>query len=161
EVAARYQPPWTILDPADSTSFLRAAVIGAGVLLLLGAFTTGILAWLGVLLVGFAAKNWIHRLWPATARWQPRDRDRTNRVGSAVVVLIATPFVVLYAAPTWVLEQVSGGRLDTSWAAYTEDFRQWRLPCFIGLLAGLLALLSFVAAQGRWSRLTRRLNIGL
>src|SRR5262249_28109304 len=55
EVAARYQPPWAIIDPADSTNFLRAALIGAGVLLLLGTFTTGIWAWLGVLVVGFAA----------------------------------------------------------------------------------------------------------
>ena len=28
-------------------------------------------------------------------------------------------------------------------------------------MAGLLALLSFVAIQGRWRRLTRRINIGL
>ncbi len=169
EVAARYQPPWAIIDPADSTSFLRAAIIGAGVLLLLGAGSerppslpaAAILAWLGALVVGFGAKSWVRRRWPATAPWEPRDRDRANRVGSAVAVLIATPFVVLYAAPAWVLDQVSGGRLDTSWAAYTADFQRWRLPCFIGLLVGLLALLSVVAIQGRWSRLTRRLNIGL
>ncbi len=36
-----------------------------------------------------------------------------------------------------------------------------RLPCFLGLLVGLLALRSFVAIQGRWRRITRRLNIGL
>jgi uncharacterized membrane protein YadS len=36
-----------------------------------------------------------------------------------------------------------------------------RLPCFIGLLVGLLALLSFVAIQGRWRRLTRRIDIAL
>jgi hypothetical protein len=36
-----------------------------------------------------------------------------------------------------------------------------RLPCFIGLMVGLLALLSFVAIQGRWRRLTRCINIGL
>src|SRR5580700_1780095 len=35
EVAARYQPAWTIIDPADSRSFLRAAIIGAGALVLL------------------------------------------------------------------------------------------------------------------------------
>ena len=32
EVAARYQPPWAIIDPADSTNFMRAAIIGAGAL---------------------------------------------------------------------------------------------------------------------------------
>ena len=111
--------------------------------------------------MAFGAKNWIHRRWPATAIWKPRDRDRANRVGTAVVVPIATFFVVLYAAPTWVLDHISGGRFDTSWAAYTADFQRWRLPCFIGLMVGLLALLSFVAIQGRWRRVTRCINLGL
>ena len=121
----------------------------------------GLLVWLGLLVVAFGAKNWIRRRWPATVLWEPRDRDRANRVGTAVVVLIATFFVVLYGAPTWVLDQISGGRFDTSWAAYTADFQRLRLPCFIGLIVGLLALLSFVAIQGRWRRLTRFINIGL
>ena len=139
EVAARYQPPWAIIDPADSTSFVRAAIIGAGALVLLSAIsrlrpsppgtadnlvTIGILVWLGVLVVAFGAKNWIRRRWPATALWEPRDRDRVNRLGTAMVVPIATFFVVLYAAPTWVLDQISGGRFDTSWAAYTADFQR-------------------------------------
>jgi hypothetical protein len=175
EVAARYQAPWAIIDPADSTSFVRAAIIGAGTLLL-GAISMrllsprgtadnlvkiGILVWLGLLVVAFGVKNWIRRRWPATVRWEHRDRDRANRVGTAVVVPIATFFIVLYAAPGWVLDQISGGRLDTSWAAYTADFQRWRLPCFIGLMVGLLALLSFVAIKGQWRRVTRRINIGL
>ncbi len=176
EVAARYQPVWTIIDPADSRSFARAAIIGAGALLVLSALTRllpslsaiaddlvkiGILAWLGVLVVAFGSKNWIRWRRPATAVWKPRDRDRVNRVGTAVLVPIAMSFVVLYGAPTWVFDQISGGRFDTSWAAYTADFQRLRLPCFIGLMVGLLALLSFVAIQGRWRRLTRRINIGL
>ena len=84
-----------------------------------------------------------------------------NRLGTALVVPIATFFVVLYGAPTWVLDHISGGRLDTSWAAYTADFLRWRLPCFIGLMAGLLVLRSLVAIEGRWRRLTRCINIGL
>jgi hypothetical protein len=176
EAAARYQPPWAIIDPADSKSFMRAAIIGAGALVLVGAISKrlpslpetadslvkiGLLVWLGLLVVAFGAKNWIQRRWPATVLWEPRDRDRANRVGTAVVVPIATFFVVLYGAPTWVLDQISGGRIDTSWAAYTADFQRLRLPCFIGLIVGLLALLSFVAIQGRWRRLTRCINIGL
>jgi hypothetical protein len=176
EAAARYQPPWAIIDPADSKSFMRAAIIGAGALVLVGAISKrlpslpetadslvkiGLLVWLGLLVVAFGAKNCIQRHWPATVLWEPRDRDRANRVGTAVVVPIATFFVVLYGAPTWVLDQISGGRIDTSWAAYTADFQRLRLPCFIGLIVGLLALLSFVAIQGRWRRLTRFINIGL
>ena len=82
EVAARYQPPWTIIDPADSTSFVRAAIIGAGALVVLSALSRlrpsrpgtadnlvkiGILAWLGLLVVAFGAKNWIRWRWPARA----------------------------------------------------------------------------------------------
>jgi hypothetical protein len=176
EVAARYQPPRAIIDPADSTSFMRAAIIGTAALALLGAIgkrqssppgtadnlvEIGILAWLGLLVVAFGVKSWIRGRWPATALWEHHDRDRANRVGTAVVVPIATFFVALYAAPTRVLNQLSGGRLDTSWAAYTADFQRLRLLCFIGLLVGLLALLSFVAIQGRWRRLTRCINLGL
>lgn len=176
EAAARYQPPWTIIDPADSKSFIRAAILGAGVLIVLSALsrrqpspaptaedlvTIGILAWLGFLVVAFGAKNWIRRRWPATLPWKPRDRDRANRVGTAVVVPIASLVVVLYGAPVWVLDHVSRGRFDTSWATYTEDFQRLGLPCLIGLMVGLLALLSFVAIRGRWSWLTRRINIGL
>jgi hypothetical protein len=176
EVAARYQPPWAIIDPADTTSFLRAAIIGAGALALLEAIgkrrpslpgttdklvSIGILAWLGILVVAFGVKSWIRRRRPARVHWEPRNRDRANRLGTAVVVPIATFFVVLYAAPTWVLDQISGGQFNTSWAAYTADFQRWRLPGFIGLMVGLLALLSLVAIQGRWRRLTRRINIGL
>ena len=176
EVAARYQPVWSIIDPADSRSFVSAAIIGAGALLVLGALTRtmpalpgiagdlvqiGILAWLGLLVVVFGAKNWIRRRWPARAVWKPRDRDRANRVRTAVLVPIAMSIVVLYGAPSWVLDQISSGRLDTSWATYTADFERLRLPCFIGLMFGLLALLSLVAIQGRWRRLTRCINIGL
>jgi hypothetical protein len=176
EVAARYEPPWVIIDPADTTGFIRAAAIGVSALVLFGAISTrlpsvsetvdslvkiGILVWLGILVVAFGAKSLIRRRWPATVLWQPHDRDRANRIGTAAIVPIATFVVVLYAAPTWVLDHISGGRFESSWAAYTADFQQVRLPLFIGLLAGLLALLSFVAIQGRWSRLTRRINIGL
>ncbi len=176
EVAARYQPPRAIIDPADSTNFVRATFIGVGTLLLLGAISTrapfqpgtadnvvkiGVLTWLGVLVVGFGVKSWMRSRWPARGHWEPRDRDRAKRMGTALVVPVGTFFVILYGAPGWVLDQISGGRLDTSWAAYTADFHHWRLPCFLGLMVGLLVLLSVVAIQGRWRRLTRRINIGL
>jgi hypothetical protein len=176
EVAARYHQVWTIIDPAASRNFAKAAIIGAGVLLVLSVLTRplpslwkiadglvkiGILAWLGILVVAFGAKNWIHWRWPTTRVWKPHDRDRVSRVGTAVLVPIATFFIILYSAPTWVLDRVLGDRFNTSWAVYTADFQQLRLPCFIGLMVGLLALLSFVAIQGRWNRLMRYINIGL
>lgn len=176
EVAARYHPLWTIIDPADSRSFIRAGIIGAGVLTLLSALRQkrspssgtaddlvllGILDWLGVLVLGFGIKSWMRRRWPTAALWKPRDRDRVNRLGTAILMPIATLAVILYGAPAWVFDRAFGGRLDTSWAAYTVEFQRWRLPWFIGCLAGLIALQSFAAVRGRWSRLTRRFSIGL
>jgi hypothetical protein len=175
-VAARYQMPWTIIEPADTKSFGRAVLIGTGMLVLLSALKTqsppapwsrddgvavAVLAWLGVLVVGFGAKSAIRRRWPLTAVWKPRDRDGVNRIGAAIVVSLATLAVILYAAPAWVFDRISGGRLNTTWAAYTADVQRLRLPMFIGLLVGLLVLLSFAAIRGRWSRLTRRIGIVL
>jgi hypothetical protein len=176
EAAARYQPPWAIIDPADSRSFMRAAIIGAVALLLLSALRWRlppmpgtdddlvkllILAWLGLLVVAFGVKSGIRRRWPSTAVWKPRDRDRTSRIGTAILIPIALPIVIFYSAPTWVFDRISGGRFDTSCMAYTSEFQRFRLPWFIGCLVGLLALQSFVAIRGRWSRLTRRISIGL
>jgi hypothetical protein len=110
EAAARYQAPWAIIDPADSTSFMRAAIIGAGGLVLFVAICgrlpslpgtpdnlakIGLLIWLGILVVAFGAKSWIRRRWPATVLWEPRDPDREYRAGTAVVVPIAMFFVAL------------------------------------------------------------------
>ena len=176
EVAARYQPAWTIIDPADSRNFMRASFIGVCALLLLSGLrklrpevpgTTedwvkiAVLAWLGLLVVVFGTKGWAWRHWPSMGLWKPRDRDRSNRIGTAVVIPVASCCVALYAAPAWVLDQISGGRIDTSWAAYTERFEELRLPGFIVLLSGSLVLLAYVAIQGRWSRLTRRISLAI
>jgi hypothetical protein len=176
EAAARYQAPWAIIDPADSTSWLRAGFIGAAALIVLSALSkrqpevakaeddkvaTWILAWFGFLVVAFGLRGWMRRRWPKSALWKPQDRNRANRVGAALVLPVAGLCVLLYAAPAWVLDRVSGGRMQTAWAAYTDDFEHFGLPLTIGLMVGLLALLSFAAIQGRWSRITRRIDIGL
>ncbi len=89
EVAARFQPRSAIIDPADSPSFLRAAIMGAGVLLVLGAMSMrrpsppgtagnlvqlGILFWLGALValiylpsVGIQLYSELGRLYRAAA----------------------------------------------------------------------------------------------
>jgi hypothetical protein len=176
EVAARYEPPWVIIDAADSTSFIRAAVIGACALTVLSALgrprpsppgsasnfvASSVLVWLGVLVLGFGTKSWVRRRRPANVLWKPRDRERANRVGAALVVPVAAFFVVFYGAPGWVLDQLSGGRMNTSWAAYSPDFQRVGLPCFLGLMVGNIAVLAFAAIQGRWRRLTRCISIGI
>jgi hypothetical protein len=176
EVAARYHSAWTIIDPADSRSFMRAAIVGSSAVLLLSALRRHVpampgavddmvallvLAWLGLLVMAFGLKSWIRRRRPGWAHWKPRDRDRANRAGTAILVPIAMLCVILYAVPRWIFSLISGGRFDTSWAAYTENFQRFRLPWFIGCMFALLWLVSYVAVRGRWDRLTRRFNIVL
>ena len=176
QVAARYRTPWAIIDPADSWNFMRAAIIGGGVLLVLSVLNDlrpsphgtaerfvqiSLFTWLGLLVVGFGLKSWIHRQFPGALPWKPHDRDRVSLAGAAVVVPIGTLVTIFYAAPGWVLELITGGRLDASWAAYTDHFQRVGLPLFVGLMGGLLAMLLFAGIRGRWSRLTRRINIGL
>ena len=84
-----------------------------------------------------------------------------NRIGVAICVPLASLVLVLYTAPAWFLDRLSGGRLDTSWATYTADFQHGGLPLFIGLEVALLAMLADAAIRGRWSRRRRRISIGL
>lgn len=176
EAAARYRQPWAIIDPADSTSFLRAAFIGFGALVVLSTLhhlqpdatgsaadwvITSTLVWLGILVLVFGIRSWMRQRWPKTAVWKPHDRERVNRIGAAIVIPIASCCVALYAAPAWVLSLITFGRLETAWAAYTESCLRFRLPLFIGLLIALLAVLAFAAIRGRWSVGTRRVNLGL
>jgi hypothetical protein len=176
EVAARYRPPLTIIDPSDTWNFLRASIIGICAIGLLSVLkkrlppTSGnpddaislvILAWIGFLAVVFGVKSRVRQSWPSTAVWKPRDRNHVNRIGVAICVPLASLVLVLYAAPAWFLDRLSGGRLDTSWATYTADFQHGGLPLFIGLEVALLAMLAYAAIRGRWSRRRRRISIGL
>lgn len=172
-MAARYQPAAPIIDPADSMNFLRAAFIGSVALILLSALnridpkgtdrdpTGRIVSWMGCLVLAFGAKSWMWRRWPSLSLWKPCDRDRVNRIGTAIMIPFASLVVVLYAAPAWVLNLISGGRINTAWADYTADFVSLQLPLFIGCLVGLLMMAGYRAVKGRRTRMTRRVEIGL
>ena len=99
DVAARYRPTLTIIDPADGRSFLQFTVIGlailwcAGLLRLQRPIVSGwdllgaigewwgstvlpSLWWPGALVVGFGGASWARRRWPESAVWKPRAGDR-------------------------------------------------------------------------------------
>ena len=102
DVAARYRPTLTIIDPADGHSFLRATVIGMAIIWSLGLLErlrqphrvrTGLLGglgqwwvgtvipslwWPGMLVVGFGMAAWSRRRWPQTSEWKPRAGDRIH-----------------------------------------------------------------------------------
>jgi hypothetical protein len=110
DVAARYRPTLTIIDPADGHNFLRAAVAGLAVIWCLGLLmrlqqpidsgwnVLGALGqwwagtvipslwWPGMLVVGFGAASWSRRRWPQTSEWKPRAVDSIPG-GSATIAM--------------------------------------------------------------------------
>jgi hypothetical protein len=109
EVAARYQPKLTVIDPADGHGFVRASVIGLAIIWMPGLllrleeasesgrsllltlqnwwFSTIIpsLWWPGVLVVAFGLAAWARRRWPATMwKWSGSSRSCAARACSSI-----------------------------------------------------------------------------
>lgn len=190
DVAARYRPTLTVIDPADGPAFLRASLVGlaviwiAGLLVQLRAPIQGpgdlltalghwwggtVLPsfwWPGVLVAGYAAAAWVRRRWPQAAEWKPRDAHlgAANRNALVLVVVGIVCGVVLLVEPRLLLDVLLAGRASPeAYAAlsYTEAFRgRQALWLFIGLLLHA-ALLVPVIATGRWSPRLRALETAL
>jgi hypothetical protein len=190
DVAARYRPALTIIDPADGRSFLRATVIGLAIIWSVGllvALQTPIgsgddllnvlgrwwggtvvpsLWWPGVLVVGYGAAAWSGRRWPRTAEWKPRTGDPTAGSRAAMVLGLVGMVcgVLVLIEPRWVLDFFWGGRAaPAAYEAltYTESFLHKQAPWLLGLL--VLHILMFVAAivSGRWAARMQLFETGL
>jgi hypothetical protein len=174
DVAARYGSPVTLIDPADTRGFLTLAVAGAvlipfGVILSeltsqagprrdlgqgIGKAWPGVLAWLGLLVVGFAIAAWARRRRPAV-RWKPRPMpaDRISRPGRAAAITFFVPGTLALADPAWLIRAVSGGRAAPAAyqaLAYDEGFLRLRGPVVLGLMIAGLILQAILLCQGRW-----------
>lgn len=190
EVAARYRPTLTIIDPADGHAFLRASVIGLAVIWLLGLLIRlgqpmdsagGLLGvfgqwwgstvipslwWPGVLVVGFAGAAWTRRRWPQTSHWKPRAGDRIHGGRAALAMGIVGIVCGVYALvhPRWLLDFFwSGHAAPSAYAAltYANAFLRGQAPWLLALLLLNIPMLVGVIVQGRWSPLMRRIQTGL
>jgi hypothetical protein len=183
DTAAGYHRPATILAPGDTWSFVVAAIAGGAVISLLaspGPGTAGdsaarvaatqqggeaTLAWLGILVVLFGAKNLVLRHRPDAFAWRPRpvrDRDVAGRLGNAAIAAGLAAFLVLYLAPGPVLAAVTGGRVDAADLAYTDSFTDpLRMGWLVVLLVAAIALELVVVVRGRWWRGLRLARIAL
>lgn len=185
EVAARYRPALTIVDPADGRAFLRATVIGLAIIWTLGLLTrlrqpigSGLdllqplsewwlgtvipsLWWPGLLVVGFGLAAWSRRRWPGKAEWTPRAEDRAEVSRAALVLGLAGIVcgVLVLLDPRWFVDLLLGGRAAPSLQeafAYTEAFRRRQAPWLLGLILLNVPLLITVLAHGRWTVPLRR-----
>jgi hypothetical protein len=175
DVAARYHTPYAVIDPVDTHNFVLAAVVGT---LLIpstnprlpisidqNAASLLFLAWLGTLVLVFALKSWAARRWPDRFRWKPskvRDYDAVRAVEQLPLIAILVFYEVAYLFPGPTLNFLSGGRVAADVLTYTADFASpLRMPWFALVLPVLIALEAIVLVRGRWTRLTRTLEIGL
>ncbi len=173
DVAARYHTPIAVVDPADTRSFVLAAVVGA---LLIPSTNPRLpfsidqntaslwfLAWLGTLVIVFALKAWAGRRWPGHFQWKPsrvRDYDEVRVLEQLPLIAILIFYEVAYLFPGPVIHLLSGGRVDPEMLTYTADFSSmWRMPWFAVFLAALIAIETFAMVPRRWTRLTRIVEI--
>jgi hypothetical protein len=190
EVAARYRPALTIIDPVDGYNFLRLTVIGlaiiwflgllmrlgqpigsAGdVLNLLGQWWTGTaipsLWWPGVLVAWFGMAARVRRRRPQTSAWKPRTGDRLHggRVAMMMALLGILCGLFVLVDPRWVLDLFWGGRAaPAAYEAltYTDTFLRRQGPWLLLLLALYVPLFAMVIVKGHWSDLLRRIETGL
>jgi len=190
DVAARYRPTLTLIDPADGHAFVRATVIGllviwgAGLLLLLQQpveagigslsawgqwWTRTVVAslwWPGMLLAGFAGSSWLRMRFPQSAAWKPRPGDRIYGSRAATVLGIIGILCGVYVLiePRWVIDVLFGGRAAPAAyhvLTYAETFQQRRAPVLYSLLLLNVPLLVAVIVKGRWTPTLRRLEFVL
>jgi hypothetical protein len=174
DVAARYGSPATLIDPADTRRFLTLAIAGAALIpfgavlseltghaglrraLALGAekAVPGVLAWVGLLVAGFAVAAWARRRGP-DAGWKPRPlpTDRVSRPGRAAAIIFFALGTLVLTDPAWLIRTVSGGHATPAAYqafAYDEGFLRLRGPVVLALMIAGLLILAALVWQGRW-----------
>ncbi len=190
EVAARYRPALTIIDPADGRRFLRAAVIGLAIIWSVGLLASlqrpidsgwdllqaigqwwgGIvipsLWWPGMLVTGFAAAAWARRRRPHSNQWKPHPGERTPGARAAMVLALAGMVcgVLVLLEPRWVLDFFWDGRAaPQAYEAltYTESFLHTQAPWVLALLVLHIVLFAAAITSDRWAACMRRVETGL
>lgn len=190
DVAARYRPALTVIDPADGHAFVRAAWVGlvtiwiAGLVSVLrqpGDAPSGLLGaigqwwvkvvvpsvwWPGLLVTGYGAAAWARRRWPQLAEWKPRPADHISGGRAAMAMALAGVLAGLFVLldPRWLLDVFFGGRAaPAAYEAltYTESFRQRQGPGLLALVALNVPLFVSAIATGRRPATMRRVELEL
>ena len=187
EVAARYRPTLTVIDPVDGHRFVRLAIIGMAVIWVVGlmekfsqpmgstAEFLGVVAqwlmgsvvaslwWPGVLLLFFGGAAWERQRSPRpVSGWKPRAGDRITggRTGLVAGLIGIVCGVLVLMNPHWVLDFFWRGQ--TAPAAYqaltyTESFLQRQAPWLLALILVNIPIFIIAIVQCRWSSNMRRI----
>lgn len=190
DVAARYRPTLTIIDPADGIRFLRLSLIGmaiiwiAGLLAifrqpaegtsdllgLLGQWWVGSVVhslwWPGVLVVGFGLASRLRLRAPERSEWKPRSTDQVagGRAGLVMAIVGNLVGLTILIDPSWILDVFFGSHAAP--AAYealswSESFRALQAPLLFTLIALNVPVFVTVIAKRGWTPTLRRVQDGL
>ncbi len=187
DVAARYRPSLTVIDPADGHAFVRTSAIGMAIIWVLGLVemfqqpsSPGVsllsiigqwwvrvviasLWWPGVLVVYHGLSSWSRRRALPTGEWDPRSRERVSGGRTAIVMaLVGLLFgVSALMDPRLVLDLFWGGRAaPAAYEAltYSDTFLRRQAPWLLGLLLLHAPLWLSVIVTGRWTAALERLQ---
>lgn len=186
-VAERYHPSGPPIIPAQHTRwFVWATIIGLALqwgaslpLVLSGqlmhdnpeavrftvwwlSYGLGAFWWPGFLVSMMMIAAWVQRIWPVKATdWKPAssmDPDRINRTAHLIGLGLA-----LCGIAAWVLIAWAVTTFDTPATralAFAPDFLATRAPLVLLFWASGIALMVVLILEGRWRRLTRRIDAG-
>ena len=184
DVAARYLPSVTVIEPTQGRAFLRLSVIGLLVIWIGGlveAFErfSGWIAlthwwghvvlpspwWPGVLVIVYALSAWSRRRRATSPPWTPRTGEPTagQRIALAFGVLGVIAGLGILLEPRVVLDVVWGGRAaPAAYEAltYTERFRATFAPAIFVLLALYIPLLLATITSVRRTPMLGALDMG-
>jgi hypothetical protein len=125
---------------------------------------------LGLLVASFWMLGALRRRYPQWAPWKPSDLppladpDRVNRIGCLLLALAGACGTLALVNPAWLLEVFFGGRAPAPALqafTYNPDFAHVRAPVLFSCIGLNLLLFVWVAIDGRWRELTRRIELGL
>lgn len=185
DVAARYRPAVTIIDPSDGRIFLRATMLGFVIIWVLGLceafqqstdffhalvqwWTQAVIPslwWPGMLVVGFSISAWVRRN-GRQAAWMPRAKDRIQGTRAAMILglLGMTCGLMILLEPRWILDFFWGGHaapVAYDALTYTQTFRARQAPWLFTLVGLNIPLWIMVIMRGRWSSHLRAIEFGL
>jgi hypothetical protein len=177
EVAERFRVPGLVIIPASqSRSFVRWAiaglllqwaltlpqVVGGDMRVVTWWFTWGLgaLWWPGFLVMASLAAAWFRQLGLARpARWSPRivDPERVNRGALRLGLVAFAAGVALMVSLPWLAPALPAPLAQV--LAFDPAFLRTRAWLALPLWAASFATLAWVYARGRWTTLTRHLDM--
>jgi len=177
EVAVRYRPAGIVIIPADQTrAFAWQALLGVALQWALTlprvfdgqplaqwwlSWGLGAFWWPGFMVTMALLAAWLRAKGLFKPTWRPRlvDPDRVERLPAiSGLVAMAAGIAFMISLP-WLASAMPAPLPQVF--AFDADFLRLRAPWVLPLWLGVFAVRVAVLSHGRWSALTRRLDLGL